>query len=37
MMRVQATGSRRIVGWSELKQGEFVDASRLTRLLMTTT
>jgi hypothetical protein len=37
IIRVQATGSGRIVGWSELKQGRLVDASRLGRLLFTTT
>jgi hypothetical protein len=36
-IRVQATGSGRIVGWSELKQGRLVDASRLARLFFTTT
>src|SRR5688572_28997347 len=36
-MRVRATGSGRIVGWSELKQGRLVDASRLGRLFLTTT
>jgi hypothetical protein len=36
-IRVQATGSGRIVGWSELKQGRLVDTSRLARLLFTTT
>ena len=36
-LRVQATGSGRIVGWSELKQGRLVDASRLARLFFTTT
>lgn len=36
-MRVRATGSGRIVGWSELKQGRLVDASRFGRLFFTTT
>ena len=36
-MRVQATGSCRIVGWSELKEGRIVDASRFGRLFFTTT
>ena len=36
-IRVQATGSGRIVGWSELKQGRLVDTSRLARLFFTTT
>lgn len=35
--RVQATGSGRIVGWSELKQGRLVDRSRLANLFFTTT
>lgn len=37
IIRVQAKGSGRIVGWSELKQGRLVDASRLARLFITTT
>jgi hypothetical protein len=37
ILRVQATGNGRIVGWSELKQGRLVDASRVARLLFTTT
>src|SRR5262245_33521770 len=36
-IRAQATGSGRIVGWSELKQGRLVDTSRLARLFFTTT
>jgi hypothetical protein len=36
-LRVQATGSGRIVGWSELKQGRLVDTSRLARFFFTTT
>jgi hypothetical protein len=36
-MRVRATGSGRVVGWSELKQGKLVDASRLARFFLTTT
>jgi hypothetical protein len=36
-MQVRATGSGRVVGWSELKQGKLVDASRLARLFLTTT
>jgi hypothetical protein len=36
-IRVQATGSGRIVGWSELKEGRLVDASRLARFFFTTT
>jgi len=36
-IRAQATGSGRIVGWSELKQARLVDTSRLARLFFTTT
>ena len=36
-MRVRATKSGRIVGWSELKQGQLVDTSRLARFFLTTT
>jgi hypothetical protein len=36
-VRVRATGSGRIVGWSEFKRGEIVDASRLGRFFFTTT
>lgn len=36
-MLVRATGSGRIVGWAELKQGQLVDASRFGRLFLTTT
>jgi hypothetical protein len=36
-MRVRATGSGRVVGWSELKEGRLVDATRFGRLLLTTT
>jgi hypothetical protein len=36
-MRVRATGSGRIVGWSELKEGRLVDASRFGRFFLTTT
>ena len=36
-IRAKATGDGRIVGWSELKQGRLVDASRLARLFFTTT
>jgi len=35
-VRVQATGSGRNVGWSELKQGRLVDVGRLRRLFFTT-
>jgi len=37
IMRVQAKGTGRVVGWSELKQGRLVDASRFGRLFATTT
>lgn len=37
IIRVQAKGSGRIVGSSELKQGRLVDVSRLARLFFTTT
>lgn len=36
-IRVQATGSGRIVGWPELTRGQLVDTSRLARLFFTTT
>jgi hypothetical protein len=36
-MRVRATGSGRIVGWSELQEGRLVDASRFGRFFFTTT
>ena len=35
-MHVQATGSGRIVGWQELKEGRLVDTSRLARLFLST-
>jgi hypothetical protein len=36
-VKVRATGSGRIVGWSEFQRGELVDASRLGRFFLTTT
>jgi len=36
-IHVKATGSGRIVGWQELKEGRLVDTSRLARLFLTTT
>jgi len=37
IIRVQAKGTGRVVGWSELKQGRLVDTSRFGRLFATTT
>jgi hypothetical protein len=37
ILRVQATGTGRIVGWSELKQNRLVDANRWLRVGLTTT
>jgi hypothetical protein len=37
IIRVRATGNGRVVGWSELKRGQVVDANRLAGLTLTLT